>query len=131
MMTGSRALADTEFVPMGIKVRQTYIKHMTAMPLIGAPASQFVDNPAALAMLWRTWRNDSVPKVDFAKEIVLVLTAPENAAVKLTAARDDKGNVRITNQSTQRRSLGMSYVIAIVDREGIAAVAGTPVPAPK
>ena len=101
------------------------------MELAEAPSSNFLDNNKDLAKLWKAWRADAVPKVDFSKEIVLVLTCPENSNVTISATLSDKGVLENSNRSTLRRSLGKTYVLAIVERSGIKAIGKTPLPAAK
>ena len=88
--------------------------------------SRFVDNQEAFAKLWKAWRTDDLPKVDFSKEIVLVLTGGENASVQIDASLDENGVLRITTTSTQRVGVGNTYVLAIVARDGIKAVGKAP-----
>lgn len=131
-LQGLPAMGETRFTPAGIKVRQQWIVDKTSMALTEAPASSFLDKQEPFAKLWKAWRGDEkIPMVDFSKEIVLVLTGLENSSVTINAALDDKGVLKISTISTQRRSLGMTYVLAIVERNGIKAVGNTPLPAAK
>ena len=122
---GGTLLAVTQLSPGGINVRQQWIVDKTDLSLKEAPRSQFIDNPEAFSKLWKAWRTDELPKVDFSKEIVVVLTAPENAYVSIKAVLSDKGVLNFTFVSTQRVSYGMTYVIAIIDRAAIKAVGKT------
>ena len=64
--------------------------------------------------------------MDFSKEIVLVLTDGENASVQIDAVLDKNGVLTITTTSTQRVGVGNTYVLAIVERDGIKAVGKAP-----
>ena len=120
------ALADTHFSSKGIKVRKTWVVDRTNLALKEAPASRFVDNQEAFAKLWKAWRTDELPKVDFSKEIVLVLTAGENASVQMDAVLDKNGVLTINTLSTERVSHGNTYVLVIVERDGIKKVGKAP-----
>ena len=120
------ALGDTHFSSKGINVRKTWVVDQTNLALKEAPASRFVDNQEAFAKLWKAWRTDDLPKVDFSKEIVLVLTDGENASVQIDAVLDKNGVLTITTVSTERVSVGNTYVLAIVERDGIKKVGKAP-----
>jgi hypothetical protein len=122
------AEGKTHFSATGIKVRQTWIVDQTNLALTEAPKSSLIDNQEDFAKLWKAWRSDQLPKVDFAKEFVLVLTDDENAGVDIKAALDMDGVLRISTLSTQRVSYGKTYVLAIVARDGIKSVGTTPPP---
>jgi hypothetical protein len=113
------AWGETRFSSTGIKVRQTWIVGLTNLTLKEAPASKMIDNQEGFAKLWKAWRTDELPKVDFAKEIVLVLTCAENAQVNIQATLRDNGDLAIKIVSTERVSAGNSYVLAIVEKNGI------------
>src|SRR5262249_30470026 len=86
----------------------------------------YLDTEVALAKLWKAWRKDKPPKVDFSKQVVLVLTHFENAEVKFTADLEGKGNLKLGVSSTERGANGMTYVIAVIDRAGIKSINGKP-----
>ncbi len=129
-LTAAEAPGKTYFSSTGIKVRKTWIVDLTQLSLKEAPASKIIDNQDAFAKLWKAWRTDDIPKVDFAKEIVLVLTVAENAGVDIKATLNEGGDLTISTVSTQRVSFGNSYVLAIVEKDGIKRVDPPPVMLP-
>ena len=133
----THALAETSFTAKGIKVVDKWVVHQTDMKLAEGPDNilddkanktrfGYLDTEEALAKLWKAWRKDEPPKVDFSKQVVLVLTHFENAEVKFTADLEDKGNLKFHVESTERVAKGMTYVIAVVDRAGIKSINGKP-----
>jgi len=74
--------------------------------------------------LWKTWAvAEAKPEVDFAKQMV-VLTTTRGGRLRLTAALDDKGNLKVSGVATRDLRSGFRYVIATVNREGIKTVNG-------
>src|SRR5215831_19508131 len=80
------ALCDTTFTAKGIKVVNKWVVDQTDLELAEAPANilwddkaktrfGYVDSQEDLAKLWKAWRKDEPPKVDFATQVVLVLTS--------------------------------------------------------
>lgn len=130
------ALAETSFTAKGVKVVDKCVVHQTDLRLGEGPANilddtantrfGYLNSEEALVKLWKAWRKDEPPKVDFRKQVVLVLTHFENAEVKITADLDDKGNLKFGVSSTQRVAKGMTYVITVVDRAGIKSINGKP-----
>jgi hypothetical protein len=133
----SPASAGTEFKATGIKVANQWVVGQTDLKLTEAPGDVLddkanhvrygvLDNAGDFAKLWKAWRKDEPPKVDFATQFVLVLAQPENAKVEFAAALDDAGNLALSGSSTERSPNGMTYVIAVIDRAGVKAVNGKP-----
>jgi hypothetical protein len=131
------ALAETSFTAKGVKVVDKWIVNQTDMQLAEGPDNilddkanktrfGYLDTEEALAKLWKAWRKDEPPKVDFSKQVVLVLTHFENAEVKFTGDLEDKGNLKLGVSSTEREANGMTYVIAVVDRADIKSINGKP-----
>lgn len=131
----SLAKAGTDFKTTSIKVVQQWIMPQTDLKLTEAPGNIVddkannirygtLDNEEAFAKLWKAWRDDAAPKVDFSKQFVLVLCAPENAKVEFRAFLDRSRNLQISSMSTERAPNGMTYVIAVIDRAGIKSING-------
>jgi len=131
----THALAETSFTAKGIKVVDRWVVHQTDMKLLEGPGNilddmanttrfGYLDTEEAFAKVWTAWRKDERPKVDFSKQIVLVLTHFENADVELTADLEGNGNLKLGVSSTERKANGMTYVIAVVDRAGIKSING-------
>jgi hypothetical protein len=134
------ALADTSLTAKGVKVVDQWIVGQTNRKLAEAPGNILegyrerfgtIDNQEALDKLWKAWRTGDAPKVDFAKNLVLVLTHWENAEVLFDITLDDNGALAIAVESTQREVKGMTYVLAVVERAGMKALGKVPFkPAP-
>jgi hypothetical protein len=129
------AAAGTTFTAKGVKVVEKWVVGQTDMKLSEAPGNitdepqnqtrfGYLDSEEAFAKLWKAWRKDEPPKVDFTKNLVLVLTHPENAKVEFAAVLDDKGELKVSAAGSERMPNGMTYVIAVVERAGIKTING-------
>lgn len=92
-----------------------------------------ITDTRALEKLWKEWKvTEEVPKIDFAKEIVLIrIAGPKGEGrfvgqVKVTL--DDKGNLQTSMQATTEVLPGFRYWIARVSREGVKTVDGKVLP---
>src|SRR6185295_13573684 len=96
--------------------------------LAAAPKSEFIADAEAWKKLWTAWRgNEEIPKVDFAKELILVATAGGPNRVNLSATLDDKGDVKVLGMATRMAGPGFGYAIAKFSRDGIKTVNGQPI----
>jgi hypothetical protein len=94
----------------------------------GTAPSVLVD-PYALQDLWKDWAiADKLPDVDFAKQIVVQSTT-RGSVLNLMLSVDDKANLLLGGMSTKDLRPGFRFVVAIVSREGVTSVNGTPLPA--
>jgi len=92
----------------------------------GAPES--ITSAKGLEKLWKAWKlPDKAPEVNFTKEIV-ILTTTEGSKLKLFAALDEKGNLRVGGLGTRDLRPGFRYVIATVSKEGVKTVNGKELP---
>jgi hypothetical protein len=139
LATASTLLADTTLASKGVKVSEKWIVGQTNAKLTEAPSNIHDDklnhhrfgtlhDQEAFAKLWKAWREGEVPKIDFAKQFVLVIAMPENARVAIDLKLDAKGNLEIEYSTTERSSNGMTYVIVVLEREGIKSVRKVPLP---
>ncbi len=91
-----------------------------------APKSGYIADAKAWAKLWKAWRGkDALPKVDFAKQLVLVGTA--GCAANRIGARfrlTDKGDLQGGFIATEIGGPGFVYMIAVIDRAGVKSVNG-------
>ena len=77
-----------------------------------------------LKKLWQAWKvSGPVPKVDFAKELVVVSTT-RGSILRFGATLDEQGNLQVVGVSTMDLRPGFRYVIAVVSREGVKTVNG-------
>ena len=92
----------------------------------GAP--ECITSAKGLEKLWKAWKlPDKAPEVNFTKEIV-VLATTEGSKLKLFAALDEKGNLRVGGLGTRDLRPGFRYVIATVSKEGVKTVNGKELP---
>ena len=92
----------------------------------GAP--ECITSAKGLQKLWNAWKlADKAPEVNFTKEIVVVTTT-EGSKLKLFAALDEKGNLRVGGLGTRDLRPGFRYVIATVSKEGVITVNGKELP---
>jgi hypothetical protein len=85
-------------------------------------APEFITSEKELEKLWKDWKiEDKLPKVDFTKEIVIVVTTV-GSKINLSARLDDKGNLEVLGLATRDLAPGFRYVIATVSREGVKTV---------
>jgi len=86
----------------------------------GAP--EVITSAKGLEKLWKDWNiADKMPKIDFAKEIV-VLGTTSGSLLNLSARLDDKGNLQVLGMATLDLRPGFRYVIATVPSEGVKTV---------
>ena len=81
----------------------------------------------ALENLWKEWKiSDTMPNVDFAKELVVVTTS-RGSKLKMSLSIE-KGDLKVGGFGTLDLRPGFRYVLATVVRDGITTVNGKPVP---
>jgi hypothetical protein len=84
-------------------------------------------NAKDLEKVWKAWKvKGDVPKVDFAKEIVVITTAG-GSRVNMSCVLDGD-NLQVLGVATSDLVPGFRYVIATVPREGIKKVDGKDLP---
>jgi hypothetical protein len=92
----------------------------------GAP--ECVTSEKGLEKLWKAWMiADKMPKVDFAKEIVVIGTTT-GSKLRLGASLDAKGNLQVLGLGTRDLVPGFRYVMATVSKEGVKTVNGKELP---
>lgn len=75
-----------------------------------------------LENLWAVWKvPDPVPKVDFSRELVAVLTT-QGSKMRLSATLDEIGNLEVLGVATRDLRPGFRYVVAVLSREGVKTV---------
>ena len=78
--------------------------------------------------MWKAWRDDKPPKVDFSKELVLVSKCggPNIPSVAVTLEKDS--NMRWGGLCTEIGGRGFGYWIGIVSRDGVKKLNGKDMP---
>jgi len=85
-------------------------------------APECITNAKVLEKVWKAWKiEEKMPKVDFAKEIVIV-TSTNGSKINLSARLDDAGDLEVLGAATLDLAPGFRYVIATVSREGVKTV---------
>ena len=91
-----------------------------------APQTGFVATPEAWKKLWEAWRpQESLPKIDFEKELVLIGVVPGPNLV-LLLPRNKDGNVTFVVGGTKIGGPGFGYKMAKIPRAGVKSVQGNP-----
>lgn len=88
-----------------------------------------ITNAKDLEAVWKAWKiTGDVPKVDFAKEIV-VATYSVGSKLNLGGANlDEKGNLEVLGFGTRDIRPGFRYVLATVSNDGVKTVNGKELP---
>lgn len=95
-----------------------------------APQSGFIGDAETWKKLWTAWRpGEESPKVDFAKELILVGTVPGPNLVIMQPHIDDVGNVKFIVGGTKIGGPGFGYKLINMGRDGVKTVNGKPIEA--
>lgn len=87
-------------------------------------APEVILSAQELENLWTAWQVPSPkPEVDFAKELVLVVTA-RGSRLRFGATLDGQGNLQVGGLATRDLHPGFRYVIAVVSRDGVKTING-------
>ena len=106
-----------------VKILQQWSGSVEDLSLQKAAPEAMVSAPE-LENLWQAWKvPGQAPKVDFAKELVVVATT-RGSILRLAPVLDDKGKLEVRGLSTMDLRPGFRYVIAVVSREGVKTVNG-------
>ena len=92
-----------------------------------APADGFLADGEALEKVWKGWRpGEEVPKVDFAKDLIVVgvVNGPNN--VLMRPALEETGDLKFIVAGTRRGGPGFGYLLLQIPRAGIKTVNGKP-----
>ena len=93
------------------------------------PESPIVTDPETWATLWPAWRGDeTLPKLDFRRVVVLVGTVPGPNRARLEATWSDQSSLRTRVWGTRKGGPGFGYVLAVIPRDGLGSVDGANVP---
>jgi hypothetical protein len=106
-----------------VKIVQQWKGSVADLSLLeGAP--EVILSAQELDKLWQAWKVEGpAPKVDFAKELVVMGTT-RGSILRLTPTLDDKGDLKVMGVATMDLRPGFRYVIAQVSREGVKTVNG-------
>src|SRR5262245_4076437 len=93
-----------------------------------APEDGYIANKAKWEALWKAYRGgEELPKVDFAKELVLVAVNRDPNRISIQAKLDDKGDLTVMHISTKMGFVNpkaCKYEFAVVSRDGIKSING-------
>ena len=93
-----------------------------------APKDGYILDAKEFEKLWKAWRkDDKVPAIDFATEVVIVTlaTGPNEPAIK---AKLDEGTLQIKAEQELVAGKGFGYSLATFDRKGITTVRNKKLP---
>jgi hypothetical protein len=92
------------------------------------PESGVITNSKDWEKLVKAWKiADKVPEVNFDKELILIGTTV-GSKLNLSAALDDKGDLKSVGLATDDLGKGFRYVIISVSKEGVKTVNGKELP---
>ena len=90
-----------------------------------APQSGFVAIAETWKKLWTAWRpGEKMPKVNFAKELILVGTVAGPNRVIMRTTIDDNGNVQFIVGGTKIGGPGFGYKLVKINRDAVKTVNG-------
>jgi hypothetical protein len=96
-----------------------------------APQKSYIANNLDWAKLWKTYReNESLPKVDFDREIVLVSINNTSDPFQIIPSLSVTGNLTFTTLGTptaRQKANERAYVFELIDRTGIKTIDGKPI----
>ena len=93
-----------------------------------APPTGFIVDKQAWEKICLAWRPaEQVPKVDFAKQLVLVGVVPGPNLVLMRPTIDQKGNISFLVAGTKKGGPGFGYKLIAISRQGVKTVKGKPV----
>jgi hypothetical protein len=93
-----------------------------------SPKDGVVTNAKELEKLWKAWKiKDEMPKVDFDKELVLVVTSA-TSGLSAGASLDDKGDVKVLSLATSDIRDDFAYNVLVISRTGVKTINGKAIP---
>lgn len=91
-----------------------------------APEDNIISDQKTLETVWKAWRDDEVPKIDFSQSLILVGTVPGPNRVLMRPLLE-KGDLRFLIGGTRIGGPGFGYAILQIPRKGIETVNGQPI----
>jgi hypothetical protein len=84
------------------------------------PAERHVKDAKTWESLWKRLRGgEAVPKVDFTKELVLVVAVEGDNTITVSDFDLDKGTLSYRAVATKNRGEGFSYVLVVLPSAGV------------
>jgi hypothetical protein len=88
-----------------------------------APKPEFITSAKEFAAIWKAWKIEGdVPKVDFAKDLVVAIYSVGSKLDLAGASLDDNGNLTVLGFGTRDIRPGFRYVLGVVSRDGVKTV---------
>jgi hypothetical protein len=82
-----------------------------------------ITSAKGLEAVWKAWKIDGdVPKIDFAKDIVVAVYSPGSKLNMAGANLDDTGDLAVLGFGTRDIRPGFRYVLGVVSKEGVKTV---------
>ncbi len=93
------------------------------------PANGVIATQKAFDELFTAWKlGEQKPRINFAKDLVLVTTTVGSRLSLAATVDSDKGDLQVGGVSTRDLRPGFRYVVGVVSREGIKTVGGKELP---
>ena len=94
-----------------------------------APPNLYNADAASWSKLWKAWRGEPVPIVDFDKELIVFCTTSSPNSCGINLSLDEQGDLEITSVTTLIGSDAktFNYQIGLIDRAGIKSIEGKPI----
>jgi hypothetical protein len=92
-----------------------------------APAKQYIANNLAWTKLWKTYRrNETLPKIDFDRELILLYVHFDANSVEMIPALSRKGNLAVNVSFTEAgmADTPCTYMFVSIDRRNIKTIGG-------
>jgi hypothetical protein len=92
-------------------------------------APQVITSAKALEKIWQTWKvKGDVPKVDFAKSLVVGVYSRGSKLNMAGATLNEKGDLTVLGFGTRDLRPGFRYVLGTVAKDGVKTVNGKALP---
>jgi hypothetical protein len=107
--------------------KQTWCGYVRKELRSAVPKQGYITNKADWLKLWQTYRRDEqVPLVDFAREIILVYVHTDTNVAYMSPTLSTTGNLvpNISFTESGAADSPCSYIFVLIDRRGIKTIAG-------
>ena len=91
-----------------------------------APGLGVIVTKKEYAEVMKAWQVKTPPKVDFAKQFLIVATTPGGSIKLRTTVEDDALTVMVLGEADIKP--GFWYALKVMDRDGIKTINGKPIP---
>jgi hypothetical protein len=109
-----------------LKVRELHRGSIADEKLMDeAPKSGVLDDRKDFEKLLKAWKvTKKLPKVDFRKQVVVVVTTTGGRLLPINATLSEEGDLKFVAGATRDLKPGFRYILAVVPRAGVKTVNG-------